>query len=770
MSAEDKGHFQHRHRHRYGKPKAETASEPARAPKITIALAGNPNVGKSTIFSRLTNSAVLTANYPGKTLAANIAYSQLDGVRIRWVDLPGAYALGGISEDQREARRALLREHPQAVIVAVDATNLARNLYLVLELLDMDFPVVIALNLVDEASRRGLEIDTQRLSQLLGTPVVPTVAVRGHGLEELTRAALSLAQAQPTGQTQVAAQAPVADQAQVGSLGPAQPGGSGQPIGPPSARVVYSPQLRQAIDAIVELLEQARPQTLTTLRPSLRTAALLLWERDPEVEAAFQQFPQGREILASIKPIIEAAGADANLALIKERYRLARNIAQQVIRTNGGINPAEASAAVTQPPDPASAQGFWPPDNQPPATTSIAPGAPAPAVPAPDNPDKAQAAWPERLWHYTTAPVSGLAILVGVIATIFLTLFFLGNALSEAFTWFWASFISPLLTGAFHALFGTGLLSQVLYWGIDAGIQSALAVGIPYILTFYVLLGLLEDTGYLNSVAFLADRLMHYLGLDGRAAIPLAAAAGCNVPAIMGTQVLPDMRSRTIASTLITLIPCNARLAVIIGAVSHYLGWQIALIILMGEMLLVVSVGFILARMLPGQAQGMILELFPFRMPTLRVTWQKTWMRFKDYLFIAMPIILAGSAGLGLLYETGWIWRLTDPLSPVIEGWLGLPGVAGLTLLFAILRKEMAIQFLVVLATVQYGSQASNLLHFMTPHQLIVYAVVTIIYVPCVATIAALWRELGAKRALGISLSTIALALAIGTLLHHLGL
>lgn len=741
LSAEGRGHFRHRHRH--GMPRAGGKWEPSVAPEVgevTIALAGNPNVGKSTIFSRLTSSAVLTANYPGKTVAANVAYSYQDGIRIRWVDLPGAYALGGISEDQREARRALLREHPQAVIVTVDATNLARNLYLVLELLDMDFPVVVALNLVDEAARRGLEIDIHRLSQLLGAPVVPTVAVRGQGLEELVRAALSLAQ----GRAQL-------DE----GAGPA----------PPSARVVYPPWLKEGIERIVELLERARPQTLpATSPPSLRAAALLLWEGDPETEAAFQQFPQGREILASVKPIIEAAGVDANLALVKERYKLARNIAQQVIRTASGPIPGEAPTAAAEPPDSALAKGSPPGDHRP------APATPAAPASAPGTLVQPQPTWAERLWHYTTAPVSGLAILVGVVASIFLTLFFLGNLLSEAFTWFWTSLVSPVLTGGIHALFGTGLLSQVLYWGIDAGIQSALAVGIPYILTFYVLLGLLEDTGYLNSVAFLADRLMHYLGLDGRAAIPLAAAAGCNVPAIMGTQVLPNLRDRTIASTLITLIPCNARLAVVIGAVSHYLGWRIALAILLGEMLLVVSVGVALAHLLPGQPQGMILELFPFRMPTLRVTWQKTWMRFKDYLFMAMPLILAGSAGLGLLYETGWIWRLTGPMNPVVEGWLGLPGAAGLTLLFAILRKEMAIQFLVVLATVQYGSQASNLLHFMTPHQLIIYAVVTIIYVPCVATIAALWRELGGKRALGISIFTIALALAIGTLMHHLGI
>jgi ferrous iron transport protein B len=159
--------------------------------------------------------------------------------------------------------------------------------------------------------------------------------------------------------------------------------------------------------------------------------------------------------------------------------------------------------------------------------------------------------------------------------------------------------------------------------------------------------------------------------------------------------------------------------------------------------------------------------MFPFRMPSLKSIAIKTWFRFKDFIFVATPIVLAGSLLLGMLYETGWIWALAAPLSPIVEGWLGLPSVAGLTLIFAVLRKELALQLLVSMAVVQYGPDANNLLNIMNPGQLFVYALVSTIYVPCVATIAVLGKELGWKRSAAIVTFTTALAVLIGGIAHR---
>jgi ferrous iron transport protein B len=368
----------------------------------------------------------------------------------------------------------------------------------------------------------------------------------------------------------------------------------------------------------------------------------------------------------------------------------------------------------------------------------------------------------DRLWRLTTTPLTGLPLLGLVLAGIFSFLFYVGDWLSTGFSSLWTIAASPLIRWPFVTLLGDGILARTLLWGFDAGINAALAVGIPYVLTFYILLALLEDTGYLNAVAFLTDQVMHKMGLHGRAAIPLVAGAGCNVPAIMGTRVLGSMRERIIASTLIVLTPCSARTAVILGAVSLTAGWKAALAIYGVTFALALATGIGMHRMLPGRGTGLVMEMFPFRRPGALAILKKTWYRFYHFAAVATPIVLGGSIILGGLYETGLLWSLAVPLRPIMEGWLGIPAVAGLTLIVAVLRKELALQLLITLAMVQYGPQASNLLSFMRPDQIIVYALVNTIYIPCIATIAILARELGWRRALLISTFTIALALLVG--------
>jgi ferrous iron transport protein B len=252
------------------------------------------------------------------------------------------------------------------------------------------------------------------------------------------------------------------------------------------------------------------------------------------------------------------------------------------------------------------------------------------------------------------------------------------------------------------------------------------------------------------------------MGLHGRAIIPLVAGAGCSVPAIMGTRVLGSMRERVIASTLVVLTPCSARTAVILGAVSLTAGWKPALAIYAVTFTLALLTGIGMHRFMPGRGTGLVMEMFPFRRPGALAILKKTWYRFRDFTLVATPIVLGGSIILGGLYETGLLWKLAVPLRPIMEGWLGIPAVAGLTLIVAILRKELALQLLITLAMVQYGPQASNLLSFMRPDQIVVYALVNTIYVPCVATIAILGRELGWRRAALICGFTVALALLVG--------
>ncbi|MCX9012496.1 MAG: ferrous iron transport protein B [Candidatus Methanoperedens sp.] len=650
---------------------------------LIFVLAGNPNVGKSSIFNSLTGMGVVTANYPGKTVELNMAATTFKDLRLGIIDLPGSYALGAVSEDQWVARRAVLDSSPDAAIMILDATNLARNLYMTLQFIDLGIPLVVALNLIDEAEKRNIIIDAPELSRLLGVPVVPTVATTGHGLDELIQKAVDAARNR--------------------------------------AEVKSRPRYGTDIETNIKRLEDLLSPYGFGINP--RALAILLLEEDSEFIELVNNHPNGRAILEEVKKIsrdIEKKhGEKTPMRLARERHGVAGTIASQV--------QGDAAPVVS-----------------------------------------------DKLWDYTTSPLTGIPLLLGVLGVIFAFLFYGGNLLSTTFSNLWQTYISPVIDGAVLYIFGEGHIGKTLIWGFDAGILAALAVGIPYVLTFYFMLAFLEDTGYLNSVAFLTDRLMHKFGLHGRAIIPLVAGAGCNVPAIIGTRVLTTMRERTIASTLITLIPCSARTAVILGAVSLFVGWKPAVAIYIIVLALVFLVGIGLNRVMPGSSSGLVMEMFPFRAPLISNILKKTWYRFKDFVFVAFPIVLVGSLVLGALYETGYLWKLASPLSPVVEGWLGLPAVAGLTLIFAVLRKELALQLLVTLSIVAYGGGAKNLLQFMTPAQLFVYALVNTIYIPCVATIAVLGRELGWRRAGGIMAFTITLAIITGGLAYrvilHFGL
>ena len=215
-------------------------------------------------------------------------------------------------------------------------------------------------------------------------------------------------------------------------------------------------------------------------------------------------------------------------------------------------------------------------------------------------------------------------------------------------------------------------------------------------------------------------------------------------------------------------MPCSARTAVIIGAVAAFAGWQWALLVYGVVFVIGVAAGLALNRMLPGQKGTFVMEMFPFRRPVLRQVARKTWRRFREFVWDAAPIILLGSMALGLLYETGFIWRLTAPLAPVVEGWLMLPAVAGLTLIFAVLRKELALQLLLAFAAVSVGGAVTRLDSFMTTPQIVTYAIVNTIYIPCLATIAVLGRELGWKRTMYISAGTCVLALLVGGVVARL--
>ncbi len=653
---------------------------------FTIALAGNPNVGKSSVFNSLTGMGVETANYPGKTVEVNIAITTLGDTSIGIIDLPGTYALGAVSEDQWVARQSVLDGNPDAVLMVVDATNLTRNLYMVLQFLELSYPLVLALNVLDVARREGRDIDIAALSNRLGVPIIPTIANRGEGLDELIIAAVEVARDR---------------------------------IKPQPRGLTYGQDVENDIATLTDAIAAAKLEDPYHLPH--RALALLLLENDPEFIKLTSEMSGWQPVLdlaADLRHHIEEEhGQAAATRIAAERHALAGIITDEV-------QTVEAERRL----------GLG-----------------------------------ERLWRYTTGPLTGVPILIAVLGAVFILMYFLGQNLADFLSGIWGTYVSNNLSSLLIDSFGQNIATDSIMWAVS-GIQAALTVGIPYVLVFYVVLAFLEDTGYLNSVAFLTDSVMHRFGLHGRAMIPIVAGAGCNVPAIIGTRVLSTMRERIIAGTLIVMVPCSARSAVIFGAVGFYAGWQAALGIYVIIGALWVLVGLALNKIMPGKSTGLVMEMFPFRRPHLGTVFRKTWYRFKAFLFMAVPLLLVGSVILGALFQSGYLYDISGVFAPVIEGWMGLPPVAGLVLVIAVLRKELALQLLATIAIVMGADAAAenNLLLIMDKQQLFVFALVTAIYIPCVATIAALAREMGWKRSLAIMAFTVALAVLVGGLVNHL--
>ncbi|MDR7664300.1 ferrous iron transport protein B [Methanosarcina sp. Z-7115] len=633
---------------------------------MTIAFIGNPSVGKSVFFSRLTGVGVEVSNYPGTTVALKRGIVKARGKTIEVVDLPGIYSLGITNEDEKVTKRYLIEDQPDIIINVLDASRLERNLYLTLQLLELDIPMVLALNQVDMAANLGVLIDADGLSEMLGLPVVPTVATWGVGLDEVMLVAL-------------------AEQGKVQK----------------HHRVRYSHWIRQALSN----LDYSFPDSSL----SAKTAALL---NDVEFVELCCMPPEANALLSSARRLRQNLEMEHGISVpdtvARDLYGEAGYIVDSVISR---FEPKKSLR--------------------------------------------------ERIDAILTSPNFGILVLISALLLTFLLVFRVGGFLE---TWIVNEVFEPyVILPVETAISGMPLIVRNLILYSLRGVEAGFAIAIPYIAVFYAILSIFEDSGYLTRAAFLLDNLTHKLGLHGRAVIPLVLGFGCNVPAIMAVHALGTRREKRIASLLIALIPCSARTVIILGLVGTFVGFWPAVSIYVLEVIIITGMGWILGKTLPGQRSGFIMEMTPLRKPELKSTLRKTWMKSREFFYIAFPLLLVGSAFLGVADALGLLSIFQDFVEPVSVGLLGLPAFAATALVFGILRKEMALQILAVLAG------TANFAAVMTPVQMYQFAVITTIYMPCMATIAVLKHELGAKDTAAIVLFTIFLALGVGVLIRVLG-
>lgn len=357
----------------------------------------------------------------------------------------------------------------------------------------------------------------------------------------------------------------------------------------------------------------------------------------------------------------------------------------------------------------------------------------------------------ERLHTLTTHPITGYPIMLAAVLAMFFAVFTFGDITSGLLGDAFAG-LRPLVEG----IFGTGIVGKLLWEGVMEGVIAGVTVALPYIAPFYLILYVLEDSGYLSRIAFLMDSVMHKIGLHGKAFIPAMLGYGCSVPACLGCRIMETERERLLAGFVTTLVPCAARTVIILGLVGTFMGVHWALALYVFNLVAIFALGRLAFITLPGEPTALIMEMHDFRMPHVKTVVTQAWFRLEEFIKIAFPLIIAGSIVIQLLAITNLLEPIGTVFSPVTVAWLGLPAVTAVTLIFGILRKELT---LVMLATLMGTTDFATVL---TPVQMVVFTLVTMFYIPCIATIAALVREFGGRKAILITLFEITFALILG--------
>jgi len=563
-----------------------------------ILLVGNPNVGKSVIFSRLTSVHVIASNYPGTTVGYTRGSMKLGDEMVEIIDVPGTYTLEPTSKAEEVTVRML--KEGDLIINVIDATNLERNLYLTMELLEKDIPLIVCLNMWDDTKHHGIEINVEKLEEFLRSPVVTTCGITGEGIKKL---------------------------------------------------VTRMPE---------------------ALSPVIREHSL--GERWADIG----------QVLASVQK------------LTHRHHTLL-----------------------------------------------------------------------ERLEDASIKPLTALPIAAAVIFLAFWIIRFIGEGLiGYLFEPFFENLYLPLIAklsallgqqGFLHSILIGNLIEGQIDFGqsfglLTTGLFVPIGMVLPYIFSFYLVLGFLEDLGYLPRLAILVDTFMHKVGLHGYASIPMILGLGCNVPGALAIRVLEERREKFIAATLMAIaVPCIAQIAMIVGLVGERGGENLAIIF--GTLFILwIVLGIILNRFLKGVSPEILIEIPRYHLPQATALFKKLRMRVTGFLREAVPFVLLGVLFVNILYATGVIDLFSKVAAPVISYFLGLPDQTTGALIIGFLRKDLAIGMLGPLN--------------LTTKQLIIASTVLAIYFPCIATFAVLIRELGIKDMLKSSLIMIFVALLVGGLLN----
>ncbi len=632
----------------------------------SIALVGHPNVGKSALFHCLTGQHVVVSNYPGTTVEVTRGTARrLPGVAI--IDTPGVIAFPPYSDDELVTARVLLSDQVNAIVQVGDAKNLRRSLLLTLQLAEMGHPLVLALNMADEAQARGVQVDCLALGQALGIDVLLTTAVHDDGVDELTAALHGARRAQ--------------------------------------VNLQYDPAIENALTTLSAAVEgQVLPITARALG--------LLWLSGDALSEAWLAERLDVELLTDIR-----TGMEMQLlkpaAVVIQQTRLA-----EVERLSG--------LCLRETPSLRRSPGSF-------------------------------------LGRITTDPFWGMLCLAIVLGALywFVGVFGAGTLVGLFEDKLFGEIINPLVTGFVQRSLPWAWLSDLLVgpYGLwTMGMTYAVALILPIVSTFFFAFGVLEDSGYLPRLAALSNRMFKALGLNGKAVLPMVLGLGCVTMATLTTRVMESKRERILVTLLLALaVPCSAQLGVVMGMLA---GVSLTAVLIWSGVVMgvLLAVGWLAARLIPGERTLLLVDLPPLRFPQLSNVLMKTGARLEWYVKEVVPLFLLGAFLMYGLDRTGLLAVLEKAGEPVVAGWLGLPPAASAAFLMGFLRRDFG-------ATGLFVMQSQGLL---SPQQVVVSMVTITLFIPCIASVMMIAKERGARMAIGMFAVISPLALGVGALLHGL--
>lgn len=710
---------------------------------INVALVGNPNCGKTSLFNIASGAHEHVGNYSGVTVDAKEGFFDFQGYHFRIVDLPGTYSLSAYTPEEIYVRKHIIDETPDVIINVVDASNLERNFYLTTQLIDMNVRMVIALNMYDELEASGNKLDYLKLSQLFGVPMVPTVCRKGEGVDKLFHVIIGiyegsdfLTQKKAEIRTEVLEdlrdwhETYVPDH-KFGSHSEEEhirPRGIFRHI-----HINHGPELERSIQAVKKLIsvnEQIRHKYST------RFLAIKLLEDDKDIELSVETLPNGGEILAlrdkEVQRIYNVMNEDSEQAITDAKYGFITGALKETF-TDNHMEKEQTTRVID----------------------SIV---------------------THRIWGY---PIFFLFLYIMFEGT-----FVLGDYPMQGIEW-----LVDQLGNLIRNNMAEGPLKDMLVDGIIGGVGGVI-VFLPNILILYFFISVMEDSGYMARAAFIMDKIMHRMGLHGKSFIPLIMGFGCNVPAIMASRTIEDRKCRLITMLVNPLMSCSARLPIYLVMVGAFFPNQASFVLLCiyatGIILAVLMARLFSKFLVKGDDAPFVMELPPYRMPTTKSILRHTWEKGAQYLKKMGGIIMIASIIIWFLgyypqhdaYETvaeqqenSYIGQIGKAVEPVIEP-LGFDWKLGIGLISGVGAKELVVSTLGVLYTNEEDVENVNLSNRIpiTPLAALAYMLFVLIYFPCIATLAAIKQESGSwKWALFAAGYTTVLAWCIAFVVYQLG-